>query len=873
MDLIALGFALVVVWLARLLRAMGAFRFERHSAEWTDERPDEALAPLFQKSFAEARALGYADPRWVEVRSDYDGGATIFAVLAHPDGGLLWLAPPVYAWKIERLFTLATSRLQDGRSAYSQNFDTFFAACPTDEIDGRAGGEADLANFVAEHRAFVAGLGSPPIVEDDATTLDQYGGALERHRQALIADGRLEPVTDTLALPRLRLAVTLLRAFLKIPKAPQEKGPFAPELLAAHVPRAEQIAARAPLRSIELALLVSSIVAFAIAGAILWEPALALILLAVIVIHELGHYAAMRAMGYDNVHFLALPLVGGVTMGRDASPSANKQVWMSLMGPLPGIAIGAVLLVVAMVKGDMDPASPLMLGGLMFAGVNYLNLVPVPPLDGAKVLEGMLPPRFAKVQTVVFTLITIVAGVACVFGGLWLLAAIAGLQLLSVKRRWRLHDVEADLARMAPPGRAHDAIPAIVVLEAIERRLGPADSIKRVNEAVAVRDRLRTQPMGWGGRFFAGGVYSAAVAAPIALVIAALGMNWFLDNNDFAGDVEFSEEVAARASAMSMRELLVTVTGTSAPAAATPEAIAAAEARLGHALPAEVAELYAAADGVPALSIAAVEDLRGATREDLERVAPGMYEGDVQIAALDPTRVLCLGSGGVTTLFWREPDPALGGDRLVVGDETYAGRFVSLRAKLEAEAAGALYSRRLMKRERERQDANRDALRAEPFEVVLDRALEATKGTWFFKVERGEPATAEALRSAESRLGVGLPSQLSAIYLRHDPPELFGVLPSAELVRVEDVEVEFFREGLTTTSTRGFGVPIVLPPDEALVDCVLVVGFRTPKGSYMPSLLWCPSRPAETRWIEVAPQRGYAELREWLIERAVKVIR
>ena len=45
--------------------------------------------------------------------------------------------------------------------------------------------------------------------------------------------------------------------------------------------------------------------------------------------------------GSADDELIALPLVGGVTLGLNAEPSAVKRTWMSLMGPLPGIIVGS----------------------------------------------------------------------------------------------------------------------------------------------------------------------------------------------------------------------------------------------------------------------------------------------------------------------------------------------------------------------------------------------------------------------------------------------------------------------------------------------------------------------------------------------------
>lgn len=872
MDLVALAFALVVVWLARLIRALGALPFARTTADWTTDRPPEVLADIYQQAFAVARAKGFGDPRWVAVSSANDEKPDIFAVLAHPDGGLLWLAPPVVAGKVRRLFAMATSRLQDGRCVISQNFDAYYATSSTDEVHGRVGGEADLDDFVSGHYAYVAGLGVPVAIEDDAAVLDQFSGLIERHRQALIADGRLEAVDENKALPRLGFAIAIFRAYLGIPKAPRELGPFPAAMLEAHVERAEKLAARAPLRRIELVLLGSSMIAFAFAGALLWDPWFSISLLVVIVIHELGHFLAMRAMGYENVHFLALPLVGGVTMGRDASPSATKQVWMSLMGPLPGIPIGVVL--VALSAGADNPMeSPLFMAGVLFLTLNFLNLLPVPPLDGARVLEGMVPPRYAKLQTVVFAMIAAAAALAGAIFDMWIIAAVAGFQLLGVKRRWRLHDVEAELAREMPPGRGHDDTAPRVVLEALERRFGPAESPRRVNEAVAVRDRLRTQPMGWGGRIVVGGVYFGAFAAP-ALVAVVFGVFAALSNlPDFGGGLDEQEiaEIESRVTAMSLREQLETTTSSAVPPPATAAQIDTVERRLGRPLPADLRRFYLVANGAPGLDLAAVDTLRAPTAEELAGIPPAITEdGSWPRPTTKPDDLLLLGTGEATTLYAISSGVLPAELRLARANEAYTLLYDSLD-EFVAELAhqrmvGAYVDRALARRQAKRRAELRDA----SIDEVLDAAFERTAAIRIFAAERSPGASDATLQETEERLGLLLPPQLRAVLKRHDPPELFTLLGSADLARFSDTDAELpsVATSIETSSSAG-GVDVELAGPEEVAECLVAAGRKLPTRPLYPTLLWCPERAAASRWIEPTRGRGYASLREWLIELTV----
>jgi Zn-dependent protease len=183
-----------------------------------------------------------------------------------------------------------------------------------------------------------------------------------------------------------------------------------------------------------------SIVAFAVVGVWLWGWDFMVILLVVIGVHEAGHYLAMRVVGYRDLNVFFLPGLGGIATGRKADATPFQKVFVYLAGPMPGI-VTAVVLLVAFADAGGEPAwvIPLVVVTLF---INYLNLLPVTPLDGGRVVEILL---FAKVPVMRLAFVSTCA-IALLAVGLWtgdaIFAIFGGLLALGLPHQWRVYSVE-----------------------------------------------------------------------------------------------------------------------------------------------------------------------------------------------------------------------------------------------------------------------------------------------------------------------------------------------------------------------------------------------------------------------------------------------
>lgn len=104
-----------------------------------------------------------------------------------------------------------------------------------------------------------------------------------------------------------------------------------------------------------------------------------------IVIHELGHFFAMKAFRYTNVKLFIIPLLGGFVSGKKQQVSQLQLSLIILAGPLPGIIIGLLLLAFGGAQGN----ETLKMLSNTFLFINLFNLLPIFPLDGGRLLEAL----------------------------------------------------------------------------------------------------------------------------------------------------------------------------------------------------------------------------------------------------------------------------------------------------------------------------------------------------------------------------------------------------------------------------------------------------------------------------------------------------
>lgn len=186
----------------------------------------------------------------------------------------------------------------------------------------------------------------------------------------------------------------------------------------------------------------------AVPRALLWIP----VVFFGVLLHELGHAAAIGAFGYG-ASSITLAGFGGVTVnGRRAK--AWHDMLISIAGPLTSLVLAGIAWqapkIMPHLKGDpfFDAIIPMTVEANILWGI--FNLFPVVPLDGGHALLNLLrlatSPRTAVTVTI---WISLVVSVGLIVAGLYLkwffVAIIAAMLLMQNFERLRM------LRRPPPP--------------------------------------------------------------------------------------------------------------------------------------------------------------------------------------------------------------------------------------------------------------------------------------------------------------------------------------------------------------------------------------------------------------------------------------
>ncbi len=116
-----------------------------------------------------------------------------------------------------------------------------------------------------------------------------------------------------------------------------------------------------------------------------WDFTYILVLAGVLLLHEIGHYLAMRIFKYKDLGIFFIPLLGAFTSGSKDNISQKQSVVILLSGPLPGVIIGLILYY----YGLRDENEFLIRTSNIFIFLNLFNLLPIMPLDGGRIIKSL----------------------------------------------------------------------------------------------------------------------------------------------------------------------------------------------------------------------------------------------------------------------------------------------------------------------------------------------------------------------------------------------------------------------------------------------------------------------------------------------------
>jgi Zn-dependent protease len=263
-----------------------------------------------------------------------------------------------------------------------------------------------------------------------------------------------------------------------------------------------------------------------------WEYVVMLV--GILLFHEMGHYLAMKAFGYRNLKMFFIPGFGAAVSGRHYNAPAWKKIVVSLMGPLPGILAGVVLLILCSVLHK----EILYRIGLFTIILNVFNLIPILPFDGGWVAHAVLFSRHPKLD-VGFRLIAALLLVAI---GIWMpgarfLTYIAVFSLMALPLANKLAMIVSELRKVPGLGVSPDSqtIPpetARIILAKVRQRITRNLNAKLAAQHVAsVFESLNARPPSIGASIGLLSLHGLGILIAVVASILAIGLH----RNDLFG--------------------------------------------------------------------------------------------------------------------------------------------------------------------------------------------------------------------------------------------------------------------------------------------------------------------------------------------------
>lgn len=316
---------------------------------------------------------------------------------------------------------------------------------------------------------------------------------------------------------------TRLRALAEIEKHADGSFEASPDLtpeLAAHRRREAIERARTSGWPKKLLFFGVSMLLFALAFGIQLNMRILILLTGILLFHELGHALAMRAFGYRDLQILFIPFLGAVASGKKEHVASWQEVVVLLAGPVPGILLGTFVMTTGWgVQNQwVRDCAQLMLF------VNYLNLLPIVPLDGGRIMSIAFFDRVPRVQFA----FSAASALAVIGTGFWLgemliccigLVLLAGVprQLTQVRTVARVKEA---LRRSRPSETTPEEVDPIrsIYAELQEERFARWNSETKYQFVGKIRESLDRQVASLRVAFASVVAYCAVVFLPVGLI-------------------------------------------------------------------------------------------------------------------------------------------------------------------------------------------------------------------------------------------------------------------------------------------------------------------------------------------------------------------
>lgn len=162
-----------------------------------------------------------------------------------------------------------------------------------------------------------------------------------------------------------------------------------------------------------------------------WQFALLIMLL--LIVHESGHVWAMKRTGMKTKGIYFVPFLGGAAVADDMFPSRRAEVFVAIMGPIWGLVMSVIALILWYSLGWPHFAA----AAAWMAMVNLFNLLPINPLDGGRILKSITFSINSSLGLVFLAIGLVVATFIVFYMHLWLFCLLIVIGGLEFGFEWR----------------------------------------------------------------------------------------------------------------------------------------------------------------------------------------------------------------------------------------------------------------------------------------------------------------------------------------------------------------------------------------------------------------------------------------------------
>lgn len=166
------------------------------------------------------------------------------------------------------------------------------------------------------------------------------------------------------------------------------------------------------------------------------------VLVGVLLIHEMGHFLAMKYFRYTEVKMFFIPLLGALVTGEKQEVSQRQRAIILLAGPVPGIVIGAALYYFGLQSGNKE----LLTTAGIFIFLNAANLLPLTPLDGGKLIETLFFANQAFVSNMFTAISAAIITVIAIKYEMYTLLIIPFFMLSGIRQQYAVKKLKENLS-------------------------------------------------------------------------------------------------------------------------------------------------------------------------------------------------------------------------------------------------------------------------------------------------------------------------------------------------------------------------------------------------------------------------------------------